>query len=573
MEQNPYYVPLNVVGDLVAAKDAAFQLSVQNERLQHQLQMKQLKEEAFSDVQTIGGRAYTFTESGRPVEVMDRAAAAAWKVVHRGPEPQPERYCVEFENGTFVWLTREEYLDDKQLLHVLQTSGIRATIRRSLRLTAGLIRQYLSSRMKEMEMRYYAGWHISGEIVTFEAFEPFSAHQRDRPYELPRALGSVSAAETAIAARAFLDAMGAVRESGLRQLLCLWYHLCALHSLLVSWGEAAPFGIALYAQEAGVRRWLQRLFCWYGDKPIDLDTAPFDFARSLWRRKDQPAVILDRGLTANTGKNAAILGEVLATGKIRCREKTGEERLLPLLAPVTIISGTVSAVVCLPDLLVIDFPAEALEQQREDNGMQEAYLRAFLRYTEQHWLMLQQALRRGKRAAEAVQDWEETDTAALGSLLGIAAFLRTFYGEIGVDCPADLWDETELSSLVGRMSTGVLGEDLAGQFCCIARVCLQEQYFHCCEAERGTWDAEKPTVYSVDGSYCFTLRAFRLVCDRMAVSTPVAARALADAGLLEGRRTNATTLQTRIGVYNEHGILRQVGVYRIAQEAIDTAAY
>lgn len=172
-----------------------------------------------------------------------------------------------------------------------------------------------------------------------------------------------------------------------------------------------------------------------------------------------------------------------------------------------------------------------------------------------------------------MQAREETDPAALGSLLGVAAFLRAFYEETGVDCPADLWDETELSSLIGRMSTGVLGEDLAGQFCYIARVCLQEQRFHCCDAERDTRDAEKPTVYSVDSSYCFTLRAFRLVCDRMAVSTPVAARALADAGLLEGKRTNATTLQTRIGVYNEHGILRQVGVYRIAQEAIDTAVY
>ena len=75
-------------------------------------------------------------------------------------------------------------------------------------------------------------------------------------------------------------------------------------------------------------------------------------------------------------------------------------------------------------------------------------------------------------------------------------------------------------------------------------------------------------VYLVGEDYAFTTEAFRTVCRRMSQSTPVIAQALSEAGLLRGKRTNATTVQTRIPVTNVYGNCRYVGVYRIAQEAI-----
>ena len=54
----------------------------------------------------------------------------------------------------------------------------------------------------------------------------------------------------------------------------------------------------------------------------------------------------------------------------------------------------------------------------------------------------------------------------------------------------------------------------------------------------------------------------------MSQSTPVIARALSEEGLLRGKRTNSTTMQTRIPVTNVYGNCRYVGVYRIAQEHI-----
>ena len=54
----------------------------------------------------------------------------------------------------------------------------------------------------------------------------------------------------------------------------------------------------------------------------------------------------------------------------------------------------------------------------------------------------------------------------------------------------------------------------------------------------------------------------------MSQSTPVIARALAEEGLLQGKRTNPTTMQTRIPVTGVHGVPHWTGVYRIAQEDI-----
>ena len=59
-----------------------------------------------------------------------------------------------------------------------------------------------------------------------------------------------------------------------------------------------------------------------------------------------------------------------------------------------------------------------------------------------------------------------------------------------------------------------------------------------------------------------------MVCHQMSQSAPVIAQALSEAGLLRGKRTNATTVQTRVRVTNACGDFRYVGVYRIAREDI-----
>ena len=96
----------------------------------------------------------------------------------------------------------------------------------------------------------------------------------------------------------------------------------------------------------------------------------------------------------------------------------------------------------------------------------------------------------------------------------------------------------------------------------------KKNVFYICDADRDDSDGSKPVVYLIGEDYGFPAEAFRTVCRRMSQSTPVIAQALSEAGLLRGKRTNATTVQTRIPVTNVYGHCRYVGVYRIAQEDI-----
>lgn len=73
--------------------------------------------------------------------------------------------------------------------------------------------------------------------------------------------------------------------------------------------------------------------------------------------------------------------------------------------------------------------------------------------------------------------------------------------------------------------------------------------------------------------YGFSRKAFGEICRRMGQSTPNVARSLAEAGLLRGKTTNSTTVQTGIPVCNVYGETRWIGVYRLAQEEILTAGF
>ena len=97
---------------------------------------------------------------------------------------------------------------------------------------------------------------------------------------------------------------------------------------------------------------------------------------------------------------------------------------------------------------------------------------------------------------------------------------------------------------------------------------MEKNVFYVCDAARDDSDGSKPVVYLIGEDYGFPAEAFRTVCRRMSQSAPVIAHALSEAGLLRGKRTNATTVQTRISVTNVCGDCRCMGVYRIAQEDI-----
>ena len=460
------------------------------------------------------------------------------------------------------------------MIHALQINGVGVTIRRSTRTTAALIRQCISVALATFCADQYGGWTMTGRGAAFMSFQNFSSHQGENPLELARPVAEVSPAVATVAAGQLTRMFQAICEPVLRWLLFTLFHAAFLFSLLEPAGSVLPLGLCLYTRNPTLLTWLTRLFCWYGDAPINLDDRPAEFARALWNRKDQPAVVIDHHRTGNAVRNATVLEEVLVTGKIPWKDGH-REKVVPLRAPVVILSDTISSLCCAPKLLTLDvqpadFNLELCGQQCEQPFAHQDYLRALAAFTSAHWPDLRESLRRGRMQAASLTESEDRDAlSTAGTLLGMAAFAETFFRSCGMEnlsVPAEGEVPAEaVAELLDHAAASVSGMDIAGQFCQVAQRCIADGVFSICDADRDDSDGTKPVVYLVQEDYGFTTEAFRTACRRMSQRTPVIARALAEEGLLQGKRTNPTTMQTRIPVTGSHGVPRWTGVYRISQ--------
>lgn len=569
-------VPPEVFYCLKDSGEQNLRLAVKAEQLEQRLQMKTLKEEAYINARAENQRTWTMTESGRPVELLDAALTAAFQLVPQGPEEHPVSYGLEFTGQEhLIILDEPSYLDDKRLIHSLQTAGIRVTIRRSTRATAALIRQCISDGLVTVKADFYGGWEITEQGPVFLRFQSFSSHQGPNYLDAAQPAAGVSPAVAATAVTQLAQIFQAVSSPVLRWLLFAWFHASFLFSLLRPAGSALPMGLCLYTQEPVIQRWLERLFCWYGDPAINLDDRPAAFSKAMWSRKDQPAVLIDRHQTENACRNALLLEEILATRTIAWKDGR-KETAIPLCASVVVLCDTVSSLCCSPQLFTLDIPPEDLDLalcrgQLEQAPVHQDYLQALASYTAAHWPELQEALRQGRAQAAAFAVNADI-LAVAGTLLGVVRFADAFFRFCGAEDASiflngSVTPET-LQELFSQAASGISGTDADQQFCRIAQRCMAGDVFSVCDADRDDSDGSKPVVYLIGADYGFPAEAFRTVCRRMSQSTPVIAQALSEAGLLRGKRTNATTVQTRIPVTNVYGHCRYVGVYRIAQEDI-----
>ena len=579
MVQQPAVVPVVPPEAFLALKDFGEDnrhLAVKVAQLEQQLRVKELKEEAYTRTFVNGNQTWTMTESGRPVELLDAALTAAFRIVPQGPVEHPTSYGMEFTgHENLIVLDEPSYLDDKRLIHRLQTAGIRVTSRRSTRATAALIRQCISDRLVTISADFYGGWKIVNQRPAFQWFQNFSSHQ-GRNYldsALPDIESSTSAATMAVTQ--FTQMFQPICSPVLRWVLFTWFHASFLFSLLQPSESALPMGLCLYTQEPVILRWLERLFCWYGDPAINLDDRSSEFIKAMWSRKDQPAVLIDHHQTENACRNTLLLEEILTTGKIARKAGRGDTTI-PLHASVVVLCDTVSSLCCSPKFLTLDLQKEDFDlalcrRQLEQASIHQDYLHALAAYTSTHWQELQAALRQGW--SKATDFAVNADTVSVtGALLGLERFVEPFYCCYGAETtivdlnrsvtPENLWE------LFSQSVLGISGTDTAHQFCRIAQRCMEKNVFYICNADRDDSDGSKPVIYLIGEDYGFPAEAFRTVCRRMSQSAPVIAQALSEAGLLRGKHTNATTVQTRIPVTSVCGHCRYIGVYRITREDI-----
>lgn len=569
-------VPAEALCYLKDTNERNLHLAVENERLKHKQHMEKLKEEAYTKAFGCDNRTWTITESGRPVEVLDADLTAAFQLIPQGPEEHPVTYGLGFTGHKELILFNEaDYLDDKRLIHSLQTAGIHVICRRSMRTTAALIRQCISERLVSVITNFYGGWKVEDQGLIFMRFQAFSSHQGQNYLDAAQPLPDVSPTAAAMAVTQLAKLFQTVRSPALRWLLSAWFHASFLFSLLGAAGCALPMGLCFYTREPVIQSWLERLLCWYGDPPINLDDRPAAFNRAMWSRKDQPVVILDRHQTENACRNSVLLEEILATKTIAWKNGR-KETILPLQATIVVLCNTSSSLCCSPKLFTLDlqeenFDLELCQKQLEQASVHQDYLQALASYTAAHWSDLQESLRQGRTQAAAFADNADM-LAEAGTLLGVASFAGSFFRFCGAEnASASLGGDVTLDSLqdvFGQMASNISGIDVPSQFCQLAQRCLADGIFSIQDADKDDLDGTKPVVYLIGEDYGFTTEAFRTVCRRMSQSAPVIAQILSEAGLLRGKRTNATTVQTRIPVTNATGHCRYVGVYRIAQEEI-----
>ena len=329
------------------------------------------------------------TESGRCVELLDAALTSAFRLVPHGPENHPVTFGLEFTGRAgFILLDESTYLDDKLLIHNLQTAGIRVMCRRSTRTTATLIRQSISANLTTINIDFYGGWKQQDQGPVFLWFQGLSSHQVQTYMDVARPTGELSPAVASIAAAQLAKTFQAIRSPVLRWLLSAWFHASFLYSLLEVAESALPMGLCLYTQEPMIHRWLEQLLCWYGDPPINLDDRSATFNRAIWNRKDQPAVIIDHHQTDNARHNASLLEEILATKMILWKDRS-KEVMIPLHASIVVLCDTISSLCCSPKLFTLDLQAEDFDlelcgQRFEQAPVQQDYLQALASYTAMH---------------------------------------------------------------------------------------------------------------------------------------------------------------------------------------------
>ena len=575
-----YNITPEILAALINSNNMSMHLAIENERLQSKLQQKTLKEEAYMTTIAASGKTMVLTESGRATELLSDCITESLMVFRSGPFSLPVQIWLFFSAHTgSIILEESEFLNDKLLLHKLQTSGIGVVVRKSTRQTAALIRQLATKVMRPVALSFYAGWmKTTNSNPRFLPFEPFSSHQHDATHwRMPVEMRLPIAAERATVKMA-VNLFTPVCDEFLRWFLFQWFHGSFLFSLLPAAGKTLPLGVCFYSQDPVIQTWLQTLLTWYGDSAINLSSPTSEFSQDLWARKDQPLVILETQSNSNTEKNTAHLENILAVGRISFQSHA-ESASAPLQAPITLISSTISPLSSNPDVLVMDISSEAINrslcrsQQRNATLIHE-YLQVFAAFVEDRWSDFLTALDEGYSTAQTLCTMGTSRTLeALGTLIGISKFTATFLAEQDPDI-SSVWSDEEamfwkLADQLEGLAYTPSSTDLAAQFCHLAQKCLREKIYVLCPEGRDASGDIRPPVYQYRGDYAFSTRAFRDLCQKLAASTVQVSRALSEANLLRGKATNATTVQTRIALFNAHGISRWEGVYRIAGDAIE----
>ena len=287
--------------------------------------------------------------------------------------------------------------------------------------------------------------------------------------------------------------------------------------------------------------------------------------------------IVDEGDSKRALANISNLEATLANRRLTW--KSGRSlQSLPLQALPTIISARVSSISCVPETIVLDVSPDSFNWSGWVDLLDVIHNHAehrncFVRYTEAHVGELHTALMNERKLAIKISHGElsEACTQALGIFFGMQAFLPQFFRFCAPAVAPIRLDDDEIRSwlftLMKQTAEKTFIASLSSQFLYVARQHIRNGVLKLCTRMHAS-DATN-VVYADDERLHFPASAFFSVCKAMHQTRPVILRALATDGLLCGAQTNPGTAQTRIHVYNEHGIAKKIAVYSFDRSAIE----
>lgn len=555
-------------------------LAVENERLQHQLALKQFREEAYAYFVENNGQTYALGRNGLPQLLMDTYVKSAFRFNLEPPFPNNPFYQIELERYGQLIIRETDFFSDMRLINAFQQHGVHINILRTQKNTANLLRQAINENFSVYTLRFYGGWEQEeNNNIRYYLFDGFLSCQPKDGFLLRNLLSTPQRAVATTAINQFAPIFDIIRTPFMREMTILLYHEAALHTLLRALGYNFSLACCFFSMEQNILAYFRDLLSWFGSRPLTLDNAHSDFQIDLLSRKDQPLLIEDSGRLNQAAKNAELL-ESAIINRVVPWKKGREPQSLLLQAPITLLSSRASALNCAPEVILLDFGEEDFDRERwleyaDQVGQNRDYLAAFCGYTMEHIHDLRNALEEGQKTARQLDKGllAEQWLQAVGIFIGLHRFLKRLSAGSALDSVLFPSSDTELFSqllsLLVQTSEKAERTSLPKQFLEVARGLIQKDVLHTYPKDRCPVDMKNVVIFD-DKWLCFTSEAFLEVCQAMVQPRPVIIRALSEADLFGGYPINKTTVQTRVTIHNAYGLSPTVPVYKLARESFET---
>lgn len=579
----PYpVIPIDFAAQALAAKDACYQTELSNIKLRQRLAQQEAREKAYSEIFLIGADGtYTLGRNGLQQLLMDDVIEAATLFYPQPPLPSEPLFLITFHRAGQIILSATDFANDQRLIGAIQRGGVQVHLLRSRRTTADLIRQAINKPTQACSLSPYGGWHQTYDhSIDYWMFPSGSTCRAAGELSAPVKLSSPSSAESLIVLQRFWPVFDAIRSPFHRGVLVLLFHEAALHTLLQQLGCGFSSAFCLFSHDERLLTYLRQLFAWFQAEPVSLECPSDVFPQKLLDRKDQPLLVEDCGRLDNVRANRQLLENALASGCVPWRWGK-ESKSLPLQAPIILLSSRLSALSCAPEVVCLDFSPEDFEYTANAKSLETSdairdYCAAFCGYAASHVDALRSALQAGKDLAWELDDGQlpQRFHQSFRTLISIYFFLTDFLRDIAGDDlaePLPPQDEffLQLFDLFLKSADGADLDSIAEQFVAIVRRKLEVGDLRA--VPRGQCpDDTRNAVFFDDRHLRFACPCFCDLCQATGQTRPTILAALAEAGILAGAKTNATTAQTRITVWNAYGISTLIPVYALRREAFDS---